>query len=174
MMRRFIGLLLILGCFGGCAPVDREKLIKEATAKDPEFGSVLEKHRELTSRIQTYERELSVRRSEVEKKIGLLRKDLVDAAASVRTKSEEVKKRMEPDRLRLQNALTQTTIDLRIKREQRSTIGKEIAYLKKSGQGQLADKERELIKQASAMDQELASFKERIRLIKIELLLIKL
>lgn len=157
----------------GCAPVDREKLAQEVVAKDPEFAAVLEKHRELTSRIETYDRELSVRRSEVEKKVALLRKDLVDAAASVRAKTEEVKKRMDPDRMRLQQALTQSGNELNIKQAQRSALGKQIAILKKSGQpesGGLA----QLLQQAQQLDQEMAEIKDRIRLTKIKLVLIKL
>ena len=173
-MRRLIGLFIALLWLAGCAPIDRQKLTQEVIAKDPEFGAVLEKHRELSSRIQTYDRELSVRRSEVEKKITQLRKDLVEAAASVRMKTNEAKKRMEPDRLRLQQALTQAGNELKIKQEQRSTLGKQIAMLKKSpGQspdGNLA----QLLKQAEQFDQDLAEVKERTRLYKIKLLLIKL
>lgn len=172
--KRLVGLLLVLSWAAGCMPVDREKLTKEVTAKDPAFGMVLEKHREIASRIQTFDRELSVRRSEVEKKINQLRKDLVDAASSVRAKSEEARKRMEPDRQRLQSELAQTANDLRIKREQRSTLGKEVAFLKKSGQEQPSDKLQGLLKQAAAVDEDLASLKDRVRLIKIKLLLIKL
>ena len=169
-----LGLFIALLWLAGCAPVDRQKLTQEVIAKDPEFSAVLEKHRELSSRIQTYDRELSVRRSDVEKKITQLRKDLVDAAGSVRTKTNEVKKRMEPDRVRLQQALTQAGDELKIKQERRSTLGKQIAMLKKSpGQspdGGLAP----LLKQAEGLDQDLVEAKERIRLYKIKLLLIKL
>ena len=101
-MRRFIGLILIAASLAGCAPIDRDKLTKEVVAKDPEFGAVLEKRKELASRIETYNRELAVRKSEVEKKIAQLRRDLVESSASVRSRSSEVKKRMEPDRLRIQ------------------------------------------------------------------------
>ena len=169
-MKRLTGILLILTWLAGCAPVDKEQLAKEVLAKDPEFGAVLDKHQELSSRIQTYERELSVRRSEVEKKIAQLRKDLVDAAASVREKTNEVKKRMDPDRVRLQQALVQAGNDLRLKREQRSILGKQVALLKKSGKEVSPD----LMKQAEALDQEMASLKEHVRLLKIKLLLIKL
>ena len=169
-MKRLFGLLLMLTWLAGCAPVDKEQLTKEVLAKDPEFRAVLDKHQEQSSRIQTYERELAVRRSEAEKKIAQLRKDLVDAAASVRTKTAEVKKRMDPDRLRLQQALTQAGNDLRIKREQRASLGKQIALLKKSGK----EVSPELIKQTEALDQEMAALKEQVRLLKIKQLLIKL
>jgi len=168
-----LGLLIALLWLAGCAPVDRQKLAQEVIAKDPEFAAVLEKHRELSSRIQTYDRELSVRRSDVEKKIIQLRKDLVDAVVTVRLKTEDVKKRMEPDRVRLQQALTQAANELKIKREQRSTLGKQIAMLKKSP-GQSPDDNLALLKQAEQLDQGLAEVKDRMRLYKIKLLLIKL
>ena len=169
-MKRLISVFLILASLVGCARVDREKLTQEVLAKDPEFAAVLEKHRELSSRMQTYERELAVRRSDVEKKIAQLRKDLVDAAASVRTKADEVKKRMDPDRARLQQVLIQVGNDLKIKREQRSSLGKQIALLKKSGK----EISPEMLKQAGALDSDMAALKEQLRLLKIKLLLIKL
>lgn len=169
-MRQFISVFLVITAFSGCAPIDREKLVKEVVAKDPEFGAVLDKHREIVSRMQTYNRELSVRRSEVEKKIAQLHKDLVDAAASVRVKSEEIKKRMDPDHVRLQNQLTQAGNDLRMKREQRSSIGKQVALLRKSGK----EVPPEMLKQAEGLDRDLEGLKERVRLLKTELLLIKL
>ena len=173
-MKAPAGLLAALLWLSGCAPVDRQKLAQEVLAKDPEFSAVLEKHRELSSRIQTYDRELSVRRSDVEKKITQLRKDLVDAAVSVRTKTNEAKKRMEPDRQRLQQALTQAGNELKIKQGQRSILGKQVAMLKKSP-GQPQDgRMAQWLKQAETLDQDLAEVKERMRLYKIKLILIKL
>ncbi len=169
-MRRLISLFLLVAALAGCAPVDREKLTAEAVAKDPEFGAVLDKRREIASRIQTYSRELAVRRTEVEKKIAQLHKDLVDSAASVRGKSEEIKKRMDPDHVRLQRSLAETVNGLRMKREQRSSLGKQIALLIKSSK----EVSPEMLKQAEELNRDLAALKERVRLLKIELLLIKL
>ena len=169
-MRRLVGLFLILASLAGCAPINKENLTKEVLAKDPEFGAVLDKHREIASRIQTYSRELAVRRTEVEKKIAQLHKDLVDSAASVRGKSEEIKKRMGPDHVRLQKSLAETGNDLRMKREQRSSLGKQIALARKSSK----EASPEMLKQAEELDRDLAALKERVRLLKIELLLIKL
>ncbi|MBI4340754.1 MAG: hypothetical protein HY598_00560 [Candidatus Omnitrophica bacterium] len=169
-----LGLLLAAPLAGCAPPVDREKLAKEVVSKDPEFGDVLEKHRELSNRMQTFQRELELRRSTVEKNIAQLRKDLADTAASVRVKTDEVKRRMEPDRRRLELALSLAGEELKAKRAQRASLGRQIAQLKKSSGGTDGGKLDELLREAQRLDQELASLKGHIRLLKIKLLLIKL
>jgi len=182
-MRRLI-LFLLVGLAAGCSPVNREELEKEVLNKDPEFETVLDKHRELSNRIQTYERELALRRSTVEKSIMQLRKDLADTAASVRVKTAEVKARMDPDRKRLELALAKAGEELKTKRAQRASLGVQIAQLKKATQGAagVGEQERarqeakmeEMLKDAKRLDSEMASLKEHVRLLKIKLLLIKL
>ena len=165
---------MLAGALAGCAPpVDRNKLVKEVIEKDPAFGAVLEKHRELTSRIQTYQRELDVRRSTVEKSIQQLRRDLADTAASVRTKIDDVRKRMEPDRKRLELALNMAGEELKTRRVQRASLGRQIAQVKKSAAG---DDPRlaELLRDAQRLDQELAGLQEQVRLLKIKLVLVRL
>src|SRR3989338_3071309 len=88
-LRRLVAVLLVLGT-ASCAPAKREDLAKEVLTSDPEFYAVLEKHRELTSRIETYERELTLKRGNVERSIAQLRKDLPAAAASTRPKTAEL------------------------------------------------------------------------------------
>ena len=166
--------VVLAGALIGCAPpADRNKLIKEVIEKDPAFGAVLEKHRELTSRIQTYQRELDVRRSTVEKSIQQLRRDLADTAASVRTKIDDVRKRMDPDRKRLELALNMTAEELKTRRVQRASLGRQIAQLKKSA-GDNDPRLTEVLRDAQRLDQETASLQEQIRLLKIKLVLIRL
>lgn len=164
---------ILLASLAGCAPVDREKLAQEVVAKDPEFASVLEKQKELSGRIQTYERELIVRRTETQKKIDQLRKDLADAASVVRAKTADVKKRMDPDKQRLELSLTAAAGELALKRQERANLGKEIVQLKKSGQGASGELEQ-LLRQTEQLDSLISDRKENVRLLKIKLLLIKL
>jgi len=168
-----------------CAPAKREDLAKEVLKMDPEFSAVLEKHRELTSRIETYERELALKRSTIERSIAQLRRDLASAAATTNAKTAEVKKRMEPDQQRLTLALSMSSEELRAKRIQRASLGRSIAQLKKSLNSKNATwmpEERsrqqaqldEMLKDVVRLDQEMAGLKQSVRLLKIKLLLIKL
>ena len=128
---RLAAIVLVLG-FVGCAPAKREDLANEVLKTDPEFSSVLEKHRELTSRIETFDRELALKRSTIERSIAQSRKELAAAAANTRLKTAEVKKRMEPDQQRLMLALSMSSEELRAKRIQRASLGRSMSQLKKA------------------------------------------
>jgi hypothetical protein len=169
----------------GCAPADRGQLAKDVLARDPSFAAVLEKRQTLLGRIQTFQKELTLKRSTVEKTIGQLRKDLAAATANVRLKTAEAKQRMEPDRQRLEAALLTAGQEVQGRRQQRAAIGREIVRFKKTAkqfqttwspeqirqhEAQLA----ELLQDAARLDGELTVLKEHIRLLKVKLLLIKL
>lgn len=165
----------------GCAPANREDLTKEVLRADPEFASVLEKHRQLTSRIETYQRELALKRSTVERNIEQLRKDLVAAVAGVRAKTADVKKKMDPDRQRLEGELTQAVQELREQQTQRASLGRQIARQRKALKNAAAPESarqeaqlNEMLADAKRLDHEMAVIKAHIRLLKIKLLLIKL
>lgn len=171
--------------FASCAPAKREELANEVLKMDPEFSSVLEKHRELTSRMETFERELALKRSTIERNIAQLRKELAAAAASTRLKTAEVKKRMEPDQQRLTLALSMSSEELRTKRIQRASLGRSMSQLKKALNSKDAvwtPEERarqqaqldEMLKDVARLDQEMGGLKQNVRLLKIKLLLIKL
>ena len=183
-MRPLFLLVLLVAGMVGCAPANREQLVKEVLSKDPEFAAVLEKQRELSSRIQTYERELALKRSTVDKTIQQLRKDLSEAAKQVRARTADVKRRMEPDDKRLELALSLAGEDLGAKREQRASLGRQIAQAKKSLKDprlslsaehitQKAAKIEEMVQDAQRLDQEMAGLQEHIRLLKVKLLLIQ-
>ena len=169
----------------GCAPVNRDELAKEALAADPSFASVLEKHRELASRTETYERELTLKRSTVEQTIKQMRQDLAASAEAVRAKSAETKARMDPDRRRLTDSLDAAGKELRAKEAQRAAIGRAISQLRKSlkssSEAWTAEERarqdahvEEMLRDAARIDYELAAIKAHVRLLKIKLLLIKL
>ena len=174
-----------LAGLSGCAPpAKRDELVKEVLTADPEFAQVLDKHRELANRIDTHQRELALKRSEIERKIAQLRKDLTAAVISVKQKTDDVKKRMEPDRVRLQLALSMASEQLQATRLQRSSLGRSVSKLRKALQGidsgwtaqERARREaqmNEMLADAKRLDQEMASLKAHVRLLKIKLLLIK-
>lgn len=176
---------VLLAGLAGCTPTNHEELAKAVVKSDPDFKAVLDKHRELSNRIETYERELTLKRTTVEHQITQMRQDLATATANVRARIDEVKKRMEPDRQRLALALAMASEELQAKRQQRASLGRSIARLRKalkqSGAGWSAQDVKkqqsqidEMTTDTKRLDQEMASLKEHLRLLKIKLLLIKL
>ena len=177
-----IALLVVAGC---AKPVDREELTTQVLQADPEFSSVLAKHRELINRIETHGQELALKRSSIEHGIQQLRQELAQAAASVKEKTAELKKRIDPDRERLQLALTMSTEELRAKQLQRAGLGRSVTKLRKAAKNadanwtskERSQQEREVDdrqRDMARLDQEMTAIKEHIRLLKIKLLLIKL
>lgn len=185
MMRRLALFLLIAALCSGCTRTNREDLAKEVLKADPEFGIVLDKHRELSNRIETYERELALKRTTVERTITQLRHDLATTTDTVRNKTAEAKKKMEPDHKRLELALAMAAEQLQAQRVQRASLGRQITQLRKAvktGGAAWSESERsqqeakitEMLRDAQRLDQEMAVLKQHVRLIKIKLLLIKL
>ena len=169
----------------GFAPANRGQLEQDVLKSDASFASVLEKHRGLTSRMQTYERELELKRSDVEAQIEQLRKGLTAAAKSANIKITQTKSLMEPDRERLRLALTMAGEQLRGTQLQRASLGRSISQLRKALKQEnsaLSSQERasqaaqldELLRDTKRLDVEIASLKEHLRLLKVKLLLIKL
>ena len=159
--------------------------MKEVLQADPEFAMVLDKHRELSNRLQTYERELALKRSTIEQNITQLRKELAAAVSNVRAKAADVRKRMEPDHKRLELALSMAGEELAAKRAQRVALGRSIARLKKAVKNansawtadERAEQETkiaEMLRDAQRLDKEMTVLKAHVRLLKIKLLLIKL
>ena len=177
--------LLAAGLLGACAPADRATLTREVVAKDPEFAAVLEKRKEQLSRIQTFERELALKRSETDKRITQLRTELAAARDTVRGKIAEAKTRMEPDRKRVELALALADEQLRAMTQQRDSVARSMVEIKKSLRGsqevlppeERAGQERrlgEMTRDAERLAQEIAGLKEHIRLLKVKLLLIRI
>jgi chromosome segregation ATPase len=167
-------------------PARREALVKEVLTVDPEFSQILDKHQETRNRIETFKRELALKRSTIDHSIQQLRKELATAVLNARQKTEEAKKRMEPDHARLTLGLSIASEELKAKRLQRSSLGRQIAQLRKTLKGDAGatwtPQERshreaqleELLKDTQRIDQEIASLREHVRLLKLKLLLIKL
>ena len=170
-----------------CAPpANTETLTKEVLKSDPEFSDVLAKHREISNRIATYDRELALKRSTVERSIEQLRRELTATGEAVKLKIADAKKRMEPDRKRLELELAMASEELKTKRFQRATLGRQMAQLRKalksSPSAPLAPEDQvkqqaqldELVQDAARLDQEMTSIQAHVRLVKVKLLLIKL
>ena len=184
--RSLAACLVVTGWVGGCAPADREQLAREVLKADPSFASVFDTHRELANRVETFRQELALKRQTVEESIAHLRKDLAASTASVRAKTLEAKKRLQPERDTLSLGLSLAAEELRAKRAQRASLGRSVAQLGKSLTAKdgviLSPQERnrqqaqldEMARDAARLDQELAALREHVRLLKLKLLLIKL
>jgi hypothetical protein len=183
--RLFMIVSLAIVSVSGCAPTSRDQLVKEVLKADPKFASVLDKQRDLISRIDTYERELTLKRSTVERTIAQLRKDLADASANVRTKTDELKKQLDPERERIGLTLSMAGEELRSKQVQRASLGRSIAQLKKAlknpdaawtaaERSKQESQLQEMVRDAERLDHEVAALREHVRLLKIKLLLIQL
>jgi len=183
-------LLLLLGISfagmpPGCSPTNRDQLARNVLRADPSFVQVLQKHRELTNRIETYQRELALKRATIDRTTAQLRKDLATATEAARRKTAETRKLMRPDRDRLKLALSMAAQELRAKQAQRAGLGRSMAKLRKAirnTEGTWTAQERakyeqqlqEMLSGATRLDQEITGMKSHIRLLQMELLLIKL
>ena len=182
---RVLPLLLALLWASGCAPANREELIKDVLKTDPEFSAVLDKYQQLASRIETLQKELELKRTTIQQNIKQLQKELAAAAESVKLKTADVKKRMEPDRQRLELALAMAVNELRERREQRAQLGRSIVEISKASknphaewtENERAQHERqtdEMRHDARRLDEEMTRLKAHLRLLKVKLLLIRL
>lgn len=184
--QRLVILSVLALLHAGCGPpVNRAQLVQEALKADPDFSWTLTRHRTLANRIETYERELALKRDTIEQNIAQLRKDLSTASENVKRKIAEVKRQIEPDRKRLELALTSANEQLRGMRFQRASIGRSIVQWRKADKANQAGwtpAERtqqrlrltDMLHDAERLDQELNALKAHVRLLKIKLLLIKL
>ena len=176
---------LAVGLCAGCAPANRDQLVKEALSSDPDFATVLDKHREISNRIKTFEREYALKRSTAERTISQLRRELTAASAALRAKTSEAKTRMEPDRKRLALALSMASEEIQTKQLQRASIGRSIANVQKAAKGggeTWSEKERaqqhaqleQMQRDATRLDQEIDALRQHARLLKVKLYLLKL
>lgn len=185
LARLSVVLLCAAGPAGCGLPANREQLVKEVLKADPAFGEVMEKHRELSNRLETHQKELALKRSTVKQTIAKMRKDLAAAAASIRARSAETRQKMDPDRKRLRLTVSMAGEELQARRVQRASLGRSITKLRKAIESKDAawtEKERaqqqaqmeEMAREVQRLDHEMAALKEHLRLLKIKLVLIKL
>ena len=176
--------LLGLSGISGCLPkpVSREQLSKEVLQQDPSFAPTIEKYRSLVSRIDTYERELAVKRSAVEQNIDRLRGELQKSTQTVKRRIDETKKLMAPERQELITSLSLAEEQLRATRAQRMSVGRRMVQLRKALKGptRSADEKaryqtqfNDALTEAQRLDQEAIVIKDHIRLLKIKVRLVE-
>lgn len=177
--------LLIVLLAAGCGRANRAELTKEVLAADPGFTAVLTRHQEILNRVQTYQQELALKRATIERSIVQSRKELADASANVRAKTDDLKRRMDPDRQKLELALGMAIEKQRALMAQRSSLMRQATQLRKAISGSAenwpaAERSQkqtqldEMQRDADRLSQELATLRQHVRLLRTKLLLIKL
>ena len=178
--------LILLVSFAGCGPPpDRAKQVSEVTKADPDFKRVLERRDEYASRIETAEREFALKRQTVERAIERLRQELVDGEITLKKKKAQLERSLDPDRKRLELDKSMAADELRAKREQRANVGRSIAKLRKALKdttGVWSPEEqrrqgahlKDMLGDATRLDQEMVGINAHIRLLKLKLSLLRL
>ena len=170
----------------GCQrqPVDLKALRHDVLKTDPAFAAALNKHDELASRIEVLERELDLKRTQVEDQIARLRAELREATEDTTRRTKEIKSQLDPEVERLELALTTARDELKDRQRQRANLGRVISSLRKSIKGgtQPAGKERaqldqelgEHLREMERLDQELAAMNQHIALLENKRRLLRL
>lgn len=170
----------------GCGPpANPEKLREEVLRADPSFNDVLAKRDEQANRIALLERELELKRNQVERQISQLRNELKSVTAQVNEKSQNIRLLLKPDQDRVMLAMNLATQELRAKRAQRASVGKSVSQLRKSlakttppwPAAERAAMERDLrdfLNDAERVDRELEGLSHHIRLLKTKRLLLRI
>ena len=170
----------------GCGPpTNQEQLRQEALKADPGFADVLKKRDDLAGRIGLLERELALKKSQMDRQIEQLRQEFALARQQVAQKTQQTKALLVSDQQRVELALSMATEELKAKRGQRASLGRSISRLRKALHQdgmQWTDVERtrmdnelaELLNEAKRLDQELSSLHTHLHLLTIKRSLLRL
>ena len=170
----------------GCGPpANPEQLRKEVLKADPGFAEVLAKRDEQANRIALLERELALKRNQVERQIVQLRNELKAVSTQANEKMQKIQLLIKPDQDRLALAQNLAIQERRAKQAQRSSLGSSISQLRKSlaqttppwPAEERAKMERdlqELMKETERVDRELDGLAQHIRLLKTKRILLRL
>ena len=173
-------------CTSGCGPPpNQEQLRSEVLKADPGFADVLKKRDELAGRIGLLERELALKKNQMDRQIEQLHKEFATARQQVAQKTQQTKALLMSDQQRVELALSMAAEELKAKRGQRASLGRSISRLRKAlhQEGmQWTDVERtrmdtelaELLNETKRLDQELSSLHTHLHLLTIKRSLLRL
>ncbi len=179
-------LSLVLLAGSGCGPpANPEKLREDVLKADPSFSEVLAKRDEQANRIALMERELDLKRNQVERQIAQLRNELKAAAVQVNEKIQKIQLLIKPDQDRTTLAMNLAIQERRAKQAQRNSLAASVGQLRKSlsktdppwPAQERAKMERdlqELAQETGRMDHELDGLAQHIRLLKTKRILLRL
>ena len=180
-------MVVVLASAGGCGwkPADRHTIRMEVLKADPTFSGALETHDNVANRIDVLERELALKRTQVERHVAQLRNELRTATTKVERDSAGLRTLLNPVIESVELVFAMGVEELKTKRSQRASLGRSISRLRKTmkdarGQWSTSQRERmehelaELQRETQRVDQELAALNEHLRLLKKKRLLLRL
>jgi hypothetical protein len=181
-----LALGLLLGGMAGCErPINAAAIRDEVLKADPRFSDALQKRDELASKIALFEQELALKQSQVEGQIRVLRKELSQTRATVNEQIRKTKAVIRPFWERVDLDLSLASQELKLKRNQRASVGGRISAIRKSlkrAQPAWTPEERakmdrdleELLYETGRLDAEITTLTQHARLLKLKRLLLRL
>ncbi len=180
-----LGLIVLVAGAGCGPPVNLEKLRDEVLKADPGFREALAKRDEQANRIALLQRELDLKRNQVERQIVQLRNELKATTVQVNEKMQKIRLLLKPDQDRVTLITNMAIQERRAKQAQRTSLVKSMAQLRKSlahtnppwPEEERAKMERDvqdLAKETERLNRELEGLAEHLRLLKTKRLLLHL
>ena len=178
---------LILGVLPGCGQQVSEALRQEVVKADPQFAKVLERRDELAGRLALLERELALKKTQIDQQVAKLRKEFAETRLQVRQKVEQTKDLLKPEQERVRFALAMATEELKAKRGQRASVGRSVSQIRKTLQDKpqvsawnhddrvrLDAELQELLRETKRLDGEIDGLTKHLRLLKAKQALLRL
>ena len=184
--RRFLlhtsSFILLLSA--GCGPSPDSKELRQRVLKgDPAFAKTLEQRDEVSANIALLNRELALKRDQIERQSGQLHDEMAQVTAQVKQKTGQTKALLIPEEARLDLALSMAAEELKAKRNQRASLGRSISQLRKAlkehPQWSAAERARmdrelgELTRETQRLDRELDALKAHLDLLKDKRILLR-
>ncbi len=175
----------LLGLTSCGPPRNLDAIRSEVLKADPDFTSVMEKRDELANRITLTERNLALKKSQIEHQIAQLKQEIEDVSAKAKKDIEKTKALLSPDAERVHLALSMATQERKAKQGQRVVLGRSISRIEKAmkqGGTEWAEADRtrmqkelrDLRDEIKRLDVEIAGLNEHLRLLKNKELLLQL
>ena len=164
---------------------DLQAVKSRVLAADEKFSAPLAKHDELANQLQVLDRELQLKRTQIEDQIAKLRGELLEATKQSKQQAEQLKAQLNPEVERVELALAMAKEEQKSKRRQRGALGRSVSKLRKSikqAQDSQAGEDptklsQELtnhLEEMTRLDKELASLGQHIELLEDKRQLLKL
>jgi len=183
---RVLSATLILGLLPGCGK-SSEAMRQDVLKADPAFATVLQEHDALAQRMTLLERELALKKTQVDQRIAKLRRDVAEARQRVRQKVQQMEEQLKPEQDRLRFAMAMATEELKVKHSQRAGLGRSISRIRKSLQGnpstpqwtaaehtRLTADLQDLLGETQRLDREIEGLTSHLRLLKAKQALLRL
>lgn len=123
---------ILLFC-AGCGPSPDSKELRQKVLKaDPAFAKTLEQRDEVSAKMALLNRELALKKSQIERQIRQLRDELAHVTAQVKQKTAQTKALLTPEQARVDLAVSMAAEELKAKRNQRASLGRSISRLRKA------------------------------------------